>query len=258
MGQQFGSTLMRDDLRAKGYLPSTEPYSSLSRYEHVGNDGGGETVVSTAVFQMEGPDAIVDWLFIELRDKVVLDSVIATRSALLQRDGDVVDVDGISALQFPSLAPGEYHVAVRHRNHLGVMTENAIALGNDPAFIDFTDVGFDIYGADEFSQVVINGKRALWGGDLNHDGRLIFQGPGNDVYPLFTQVLLAPGNTSLLPNYMVTGYDESDIDLDGFSIYMGPGNDKQKLFTEVMARFYALFPPNITCCWNYVIIETLP
>ncbi len=257
MGQQPGDTLMRDDLRAKAYLPTMEPYSNLSRFGHVGNDGGGETVASPAVFQLEGPDAIVDWVFIELRDKVEMDSVVATRSALLQRDGDVVDVDGVSALHFPSVAAGEYHVAVRHRNHFGVMTESALVLGGEPGYFDFTNIDYDTHGADQFSQVIINGKRSLWGGDLNHDGRLIFQGPGNDVYPLFTQVLFAPGNTALIPNFVVTGYHESDIDLDGYSIYMGPGNDRQKLYTEVMAGFYALCYPCLFSC-NFVIIECLP
>ncbi|MEZ4959936.1 MAG: hypothetical protein R2830_08960 [Saprospiraceae bacterium] len=252
-----GDTLMRDDLRAKGYLPLVEPYSNLTHFEHVGNDGGGETVAGAPVFEVEGPDAIVDWVFIELRDQVALDSVIATRSALLQRDGDVVDVDGVSALFFPSVSAGAYDVAVRHRNHLGAMTEDALDLSFVPVFFDFTSPNYDIYGADIYVQIAMNGKRALWGGDLNHDGRILFQGPGNDVFPLFTQILYAASNNLLILNYVAAGYFESDVDLDGFTIYMGPGNDKQKFFTEIYGKILSICP---TCPDgdNYIFIEALP
>ncbi|MBK9018046.1 MAG: hypothetical protein IPM82_30605 [Saprospiraceae bacterium] len=46
--------LMRDELRAKGLLPSTEPYSALANFQHYG-DGGGETISSPRRVQRHRP-----------------------------------------------------------------------------------------------------------------------------------------------------------------------------------------------------------
>ncbi|MBK9336210.1 MAG: hypothetical protein IPM98_06340 [Lewinellaceae bacterium] len=59
-------------------------------------------------------------MFLELRDAVNPALVLATRSALLQRDGDVVDVDGVSPVVFGVVSGQDYYPTVRHRNHLGV------------------------------------------------------------------------------------------------------------------------------------------
>ena len=108
------SGLMRDDLRSSGLLPLGQPYSPI--YTHVGE--GGTESVAPAVFSTTGANAIVDWVFVELRDKSNPALVLDTRAALLQRDGDVVDLDGVSPLRM-TVPIGSYNVAVRHRNHLG-------------------------------------------------------------------------------------------------------------------------------------------
>ena len=66
--------LMRDDLRVAGLIPTISPYSD------------GAVVIST-VFDATGNDAIVDWVWIELRDAMDNTIVSHSRSALLQRDG---------------------------------------------------------------------------------------------------------------------------------------------------------------------------
>ena len=85
-----GTGLMADVLRGLPGFPLTEPYSGLG-YTHVGG-GGGETV-APAVLATTGPDAIVDWVLVELRDGADASNILASRAALLQRDGDVVDTD---------------------------------------------------------------------------------------------------------------------------------------------------------------------
>ena len=141
-GAMVGSpdTLMRDDLRALGVIPNTEPYTDLPHFLHIG-DGGGETV-NPIVFDVTGPDAIVDWVFVEIRSAIKNDSIIGTRAALLQRDGDIVDIDGISPVKFGVVQPGSYNVAIRHRNHLGAMTRRTRLLTEDPGSskIDFADL----------------------------------------------------------------------------------------------------------------------
>jgi len=132
--------LMRDNLRELGLIPTTEPYTSLPHFLHIGE--GGDEFVDPVIFDVTGPDAIVDWVFVEIRSPLRNDSIIGTRSALLQRDGDIVDVDGISPVKFEVIQPGNYNVAIRHRNHLGVMTKKTRLLTEDPgnSKIDFTDL----------------------------------------------------------------------------------------------------------------------
>src|SRR4030095_12809253 len=76
-------------------------------------------------------NSIVDWVFAQLHrssDNVVM----STRAVLLQRDGDVVDVDGTGAvvnqINFAGELAGNYYVSIRHRNHLGVRSAGLLGL----------------------------------------------------------------------------------------------------------------------------------
>ena len=108
--------LMDDDLRSTS-LPITEPYEALG-YALVNS---GSESVDNNLFTLTGNNAIVDWVFVELRDNTDSTLVVATRSALLQRDGDLVDTDGISPLSFSNVAEEDYYIFIKHRNHLSVM-----------------------------------------------------------------------------------------------------------------------------------------
>ncbi len=120
-------TLMNGILNTSSLLPTTEPYTALG---YSLTSGGGEMIIPSAM-AITGNDAIEDWVIVELRDPATPTTIIASRAALLQRDGDVVDTDGVSPVCIGGTsvtAGGMYHVAVRHRNHLGVMTSVPVTL----------------------------------------------------------------------------------------------------------------------------------
>ncbi len=123
----FSSNQMNTNLTTNNLVPLQEPYQTLG-YQKV-NNATLETTTAT-VLNQAGQNAIVDWIFVELRDKNNPKTVVATRSALLKADGRVVDTDGTSAVSFFPFSPDSYYVAVRHRNHLGVMTNSSIPLTN--------------------------------------------------------------------------------------------------------------------------------
>lgn len=104
-------------------LPTNEPYTALG-YSFVG--GGGDESTTMAVLNTIGSTAIVDWVIVELRDETMPSTIIESRAALLRADGMVVDTDGMSPINFNAATGDSYYVAVRHRNHLGAMTETAI------------------------------------------------------------------------------------------------------------------------------------
>ncbi len=129
---------MSDSLRIFNFIPSTEPYSfpPFNKPQIAGL--GGETI-STSILAVTGNNAIVDWIFLELRASSNSSTIVATKRALLQRDGDIVShVDGMSPVFFSGITAGNYYVSVKHRNHLGVMTSNAMMLNACGTTIDFT------------------------------------------------------------------------------------------------------------------------
>ncbi len=245
-----GSNLMRDDLRASGNLPNLEPYSFMSNFEHKGE--GGSEFFDVALLDSTGANAIVDWIFIELRSVSTPDLVTATRAAILQRDGDVVDVDGVSPVRFDHTPSGDYFVAVRHRNHLGASTLNSYTLSPTPTVIDFSDPATETYGAH--AQAAVNDKMALWPGDLNADRKVIYQGPGNDAIPIFFHIMTRPENTNSLANFITFGYDPFDLNMDGKTIYQGPGNDRAKILIYTVLSN----PLNVNSLANFIILEKLP
>ncbi|WP_377712960.1 matrixin family metalloprotease [Pseudofulvibacter geojedonensis] len=236
-------TLMRDDLRVAGYIPTTSPYP----------DG---MICDASVFNISGTDAIVDWIWVELRDINVNTLVSYSQSALLQRDGDIVGVDGISKLNFSTLEDS-YYVAIKHRNHLGIMTSNFIAFSSgDIRDIDFT------YSDDTFTHGVNSltsnnmpiGVVAMWAGNVSNDAIVRYQGSGNDTNTIKDNVLANAGNTTNSNLYSYTGYDVADVNLDGTIKYQGSGNDVNTLKDVVLAH-----PNNQSSPSNlFMITEQLP
>ncbi len=222
-GYDEASGLMRDDLRALGLVPTVEPYTALG-YGYV--SGGGESI-SPSVLATTGNDAIVDWVVLELRDKDLPVQVLHSRSALLQRDGDVVDMDGVSPLLFPTGA-GSYLVAVLHRNHLACMTAAPVVLGAMPAAIDLTLASTATFGTD--ARKLLGGAypaAVLWAGDVTFDGTLRYTGQENDRDPM----LQAIGGA--VPTNTVSGYHQEDVNMDGTVRYIGADNDRDPILVNI-------------------------
>ncbi len=251
--------MMHDSLRSKGLLPLTEPYASLQvngqkPFVHMG--GGGETV-NPDVFNVTGNNAIVDWVFIELRSKNDPSVRLLTRSALLQRDGDIVDLDGVSPVVFRAKLDS-YHVAVRHRNHLGVMSAEPLALTRDkqaPASVDFTTGTGVAYGTH--AQKKTGNYNVIWGGNADGNKYIIFQGSGVGLADrdfIFFEVFLDPANVNASFNHIAQGYKQGDTNMDGFVKYQGLGNDvDQLIFFNVLQH-----PANTNFAINFFITGQLP
>jgi len=216
-----GTSTMSDQLRAAARVPLAEPYTALG-YAHAGS--GGE-FTSSAVLNVTGPDAIVDWVFLELRSAADPTHVVATRCALIQRDGDVVDVNGTSPVGIPVL-PADYKVVLRHRNHLGVMSADAISVSGSTTLLDITQPGTPTYGTAAQNQV--GGRMVLWSGDALGDGTLRYTGSTNDRDPILTAI----GSTT--PNNALTNqYSRLDTNLDTVVKYTGSGNDRDAILAGV-------------------------
>jgi len=195
--------LMRDDLRTMGLIPLNQPYS--------------------------------DWVFIEIRAAADPTTILRTVSALVQRDGDIVDGTTGTTLCVAGL-PASFYVAVKHRNHLGVMTANPLTTIGGNLIVDFTTMSdADIYDNPSITydyngleMTTVAGKRALWAGNASADNKVKYDGSANDRIKLANDVLTFPGNsTSLNLNYdNAIGYFQGDVDMNGKAKYDGAQNDR--------------------------------
>ena len=219
-GPLLGSTdgMMKDDLRVAGLLPTTSPFSDGLTFD-------------PSLLTIIGNDAIVDWVFVELRDATTNTTVVASQSALLQRDGDIVDIDGISSLPFNGTSANNYFVAVKHRNHLGIMSNTAIPLSRITTALDFTDANNQItFGTDAQTTFGVPANTvAMWAGDANGDGRLNYLGALSDITAIRSQVFNDPDNSIFggppTANYLSLGYNTTDVNMDSNSVYSGATSD---------------------------------
>ena len=235
---ETSSGFMRDDLRSKGYLPDAGDPLTYS----------GEEVASEGVLAVTGENAVVDWVTLELHDATDSTLLYAKRGLLLQRNGQViVPNDGAKDIVFAGVAPGNYRVSIHHRNHLGVMSEGALALSANPQLLDFSDPALAVQGG-ALSRYVSGNKAMLWAGDADANARIIANGPNTDLNTLLGYVLTEPTNTHQDTNFRLNGYFNTDLNLDGVTIYAGPGTDANLLIGNVL-----MYPNNQTVSLNYVV-----
>ena len=208
---------MSDSLRRKGFVPTTDPY----------NFGENTT---TQVLQVSGSQAVVDWVVVQLRDSIDPGLVSAESAFLLQRDGDVVDVGGVSPPRLYASAGQQYYVSVLHRNHLGAITASTVALEDT---IDFVSGGTAVLGIEPLQS--LGSSWGLWSGDVNGDNLIKYTGTQNDR----DAVLVTVGSFS--PNNVESGYFDSDVNMDGLVKYTGSLNDRDPILLSIGS----LIPTNV-------------
>lgn len=191
----YNNTMMDNGLGTS--VPLSQPYTTTIGFTHRGGTGGNEVIADANILTTTGQNAIVDWVFVELRDKNQPSTVLYTRSALVQRDGDIVEPDGVTALNFNDIPVQEYYVAVRHRNHLGFRTAQTIPAVVTPISLNFTNNTVSTFGIEALK--LKNGVYVMYAGEADGNGVV-------NAVDLNAIWLLQNGNG---------GYLRSDFDLNG-------------------------------------------
>ena len=221
--------LMNDALRTNNLVPFNEPYSSPPYNKPIIGEPGGETV-SQEVLNLTGENAIVDWVYVEIRNASNSSQLVATKCALIQRDGDVVNaIDGTSKILFTTVTEGNYYVSIKHRNHLAVMTSAPISLSHCGAnAIDFSvDPVYIKPSINNLPRKQINNKYLLWSGDANSNKNVKYNGLSNDKDVILNTVGVGTFNN------IVPGYRAEDINMDGVVKYNNADNDKNLILNNV-------------------------
>ncbi|MGB0848093.1 MAG: hypothetical protein ACPGSM_15310 [Thiolinea sp.] len=235
--------LMRDDLHQKGLLPMSQPFSN----PEITFDYTGAESLAAGALNQTGNDAPVDWVLVEILDASDRETRLASKAAILQRDGDVVDAQtGSTALHFPGVSAGNYFIGLNHRNHLGTVTLDPFSLSTTIQLIDFSSPNLAVYGDNaRFTQ---GGIAMLWGGEADSNNSIISHGPGNDITKLLNKVLTGQGNAKYNSNFRLKGYNTADFNLDGMTLFAGPNNDSNITMSNVL-----LHPQNHSLAANFVI-----
>ncbi len=233
------TALMSAELNTLGLLPNKQPYQ-YAPFNHAGTE-----TLSTMLKETTGNNAVVDWALVDLRTSV--NTIVASRAVMLQRDGDLVDSQtGSTNLHFANIKAGNYYISVRHRNHLGVMSASPVSLDNNAKLINFAASSTAVRGEETRA---LNGKVALmWAGDINGSNTLTANGPGNDVTSLLSGVITSTDNLQGNTNHILSGYLATDLNFDGKTLFTGPGNDTSLLVGNIL-----LHPLNTGFAANYIV-----
>jgi hypothetical protein len=241
--------LMSEVLRTPNlYIPSSDPYRATpysTLFTHV-NNPTTETVIGTPfATKATAGDNIVDWVFLELRNTNASpgNTILQTRSALIQRDGDIVDVDGVSPVYFNGIVNGNYALTVRHRNHLSLSLSpltGAVTLGESQSTAYTTNVldlrtapSSKVYGTSAgyttASHPTLTTVNLLWAGNANGNVNSKYSGATNDRATILSDL----GNNELST---LAGYYRSDLNMNGTVKYSGAGNDRSYLLSSILAN----------------------
>ncbi|MBN1781062.1 hypothetical protein JW948_08070 [bacterium] len=169
-------------LNTAAYIPTTSPYTL------------DERPVSSI------PARITDWVLVELRLSATSDTV-TYRSAFLRSDGRIVGDDGTTTYTTLSAFPGNYFIAIRHRNHTDIMSDeiHALSFGSNTVY-DFT-TGSDKYYDDSGNKGAKDIDSGIWGvcaGDANSNNAV----NATDYFAVKAGI-------------GVTGYNNGDANMNG-------------------------------------------
>ena len=155
---------MMTTLNSQGLLPLSQPFN----FPPI-NYNGNESVSSI-------PNAnVVDWVLIELRDAVnaqsaTINTVVERKAAFILNTGQIVDLDGTSAVQFTQTINQQLFLVLRHRSHLGIMSSFPLSANNNIYQYDFTSGIGKAYGGVNSQKQLSPGIWGMIGGDGYLDG----------------------------------------------------------------------------------------
>ena len=145
------------------------------------------------------PDSITDWVLLQFRETSI-GTNIASKSCFLSKNGYVIDPDGLSKnISLGTLVDPTktYYIVVKHRNHLAVMSADAVELKGITAY-DFTTGSNKYYGT-------VNGAKQL---ETNVWGMIAGNSNGNNS-------ISVNDYNAVANNLFHTGYEAGDHNLNG-------------------------------------------
>jgi hypothetical protein len=174
------------------YLPLAQPYSGAP-WNYAGTESVGAIPNSN----------VVDWVLLEFRETAgaantaTSATMVARKAAFLLKSGTIVGLDGSSEVLIPNGFTANVYVVVYHRNHIRVMSANALTQVSGVYVYDFTDALAKAYSSQQ--KALSGGYFGMYSADIDSDGNVF----NSDLNLLI----------SSFPTFSV--YHKADLDLDG-------------------------------------------
>jgi hypothetical protein len=177
-------------------IPAQQPYDGVN--------GHSQSTNVTSI-----PNDAVDWVLVELREaNSAADannaSKVGSAAGFLMNDGTIKATDGTSDLtvSLSGNTGAAFYIVIYHRNHLPIMSANAVSESGGTYTIDFTSNSANTYQTTTALVSLSGGKFGMPAGDIDQDGDI-------DATDLSTWRT----NNGVGFNY--SGNGGADINLDG-------------------------------------------
>lgn len=176
------------------------------------------------------PATATDWILIEVRNATTPATVISQTSGFILNNGTIVSYDGTPLRLKNAVASG--HIAVRHRNHLGIRTASALDLVNPPLLKDFSLGTGEAYTNTDPSYSngnmrLIGSLYAMWAGNVNSNDVVSYIGGTNDKDAILSALSFNSTNSIL------NTYHKADINMNTTVSYIGGSNDKDAILPNI-------------------------
>jgi hypothetical protein len=170
-GSWNGSTAMNTTLNTAGLIPLSQPYN-VTPFNYTGTE-------SVAAIPNTN---VVDWVLVEHRKPstglpadALSSTITGRKAAFLLNNGTVVELDGVTPVAVDITKQGSAFITIRHRNHLGVLSNSIPSNAAGTFTNDYTVLANNYLSPGATSDPVVllagvAGKYGLWSGDANKNG----------------------------------------------------------------------------------------
>lgn len=165
----WNGSSMNTTMNTAGIIPTNQPYN-ITPFSYAGTESVGSI-----------PANVVDWVLIEHRkpasglpEDALAATITGRKAGFLLNNGTVVDLDGVTPISVQIAKQGNSFIVVRHRNHLGVLS-NAIPSNATGLFTNDYTLLANVYkpaGSPSDPLVLLAGgvEYGLWAGDASRNG----------------------------------------------------------------------------------------
>ena len=207
---------METGLNDRGYLPGQKPNAffgtptpvgqpyNIAPWNHNGTEGTGYNYVTIGNNKAGYPADVVDWVLISLRSGTAKSTTVCRHAALLHRDGSIRFADNHH--DCCQLDPSKsYYIVVEHRNHLMVMSHQAMPVVGGT-------ISYDFRNKDSYRALFGVGQKHLGGGKY-----AMYCGNGDQTTSnsADTNITSDDNNKWVRRNGSNSAYYHSDFDMNG-------------------------------------------
>jgi hypothetical protein len=157
---------METDLNALGYIPLSQPYNT-SPWNYSGTESVGSIPNSN----------VVDWVLVKLRDassasQATNGTEYARKAGFILANGSIVETDGVTPITFSIKPSGNYYVVIYHRNHLAIMSANALTYSSGNYTFDLTNSN-NVYGGTAGMSLIGYGVYGMTSGMVDQSNEVV-------------------------------------------------------------------------------------